>query len=97
MPYSVTCSTNTLTLATTPLLFILIGVPCELAMVPGVYILLSPKKKRCNLPPEGTNVHIQQHIHQKVLNFCLPLYYHCKVIAELEKHRQRIQLCLRCL
>ena len=40
-------STKTLTLATAPLLFLLVGVlsVCEFAMVPGVYILLSPQEE----------------------------------------------------
>ena len=36
---------------------------CEFAMLPDVYILLS--KKRCTLLPDGTDVHIGQHIHEK--------------------------------
>ena len=43
--------------------------------------------------PKGAGAHIQQHIYQKDLNFCLPLYYYAKVIVELEKHKQGIQLC----
>ena len=41
MPYSITCSTKILTLAIAPFLFILVDVLGELAMLPGVYILLS--------------------------------------------------------
>ena len=75
----ITCSTKILTLAIAAHLFILVGVICECAMVLGVYILLSPPI------PEGTDVHILQHIHQKELNLCLLLYYYGKVIAEIEK------------
>ena len=39
--------------------------------------------------PEGKDVHIQQHIHQKDLNLCLTLYCYGKVIVELEKTRTR--------
>ena len=46
MPYSITCSTETLTLAITPILFILVGVLCEFAVVPAVYILLSPQEAK---------------------------------------------------
>ena len=47
--------------------------------------------KRCMLLSEGTDIQIQQHIHQKGFNFCPPLYYYDKVIVELEKrHKQRI-------
>ena len=79
MPYRITCSTKILTLARAPFLFILVGVLCEFAMASSGYILLSP------LLPEGKDVHIQQHFHQKDLNFCLPLYYYSKVIVESER------------
>ena len=39
MPYSITCSAKILTLAIVPLLFILVGILCEFAMVQRVYIL----------------------------------------------------------
>ena len=39
------CSAKILTLTITPFLFILVGVLREFAMVPGVYILLSPQKE----------------------------------------------------
>ena len=42
---SVTCSTKILILAIAPFLFILVGVFCEVARVPGVYILLSPQEE----------------------------------------------------
>ena len=45
MPYSITCSTKILTLAIAPFLFILVDVPCKFAMLPGVYILLSPREE----------------------------------------------------
>ena len=45
MPYCITCSTKILTWAIALFLFILVGVVCEFAMVPGVYILLSPQEK----------------------------------------------------
>ena len=45
MPYSITCSTKILTLAIAPFLFILFGVLCEFAMVPGVYILLTSRRR----------------------------------------------------
>ena len=38
---------------------------------------------------EGTDAHIQQNIHQKDLDFCLPLYFYAKVIVELEKTQTR--------
>ena len=57
MLYSITCSTKSLALPIAPFLFILVGVLCEFAMVPGMYILLSPQEE------EGTDVHIQQSIY----------------------------------
>ena len=51
------------------------------------------RKKRCTLLPEGTDVHIQQHIHKKDLNLCLPLYYYAKAIADLEKTKTRNSTC----
>ena len=79
----ITCSTKILTLAIAAHFFILVGVICECAMVLGAYILLSPPI------PEGTYVHILQHIHQKELNLCQLLYYYGKVIAEIEKAQTR--------
>ena len=68
-----------------PFLFISVGVLCEFAMMPDVYILSSPQEKKYTLFPEETDEHIRQHIHQKDLNLCLPLCYYAKVIVELEK------------
>ena len=49
------------------------------------------RKNRCTLIPDGTDIHIKQHIHQKDLNHCLPLYYYGNGIADLEKkHKQGI-------
>ena len=45
MPYSITCSTKILTLAMAPFLFILVCILYEFAMVPGVYILVSPQEE----------------------------------------------------
>ena len=45
MPYSITCFTKILTLAMSPFLFALVGVLSEFAMVPGVYLLLSPQEE----------------------------------------------------
>ena len=41
MSYGITCS-----LAATPFLFILVDVFYEFAMVPGVYILVSPREEK---------------------------------------------------
>ena len=48
-----------------------VGIICDFVMVPGVFILYCPlRKKSFTFLSEGTNVHIQQHIHQKDLNLC---------------------------
>ena len=53
MSYSITCSTKILTLAIAPLLFILVDVLREFAMVPGVYILLSPQEEEVHYSSWG--------------------------------------------
>ena len=45
MRYSITYCTKILSLAIASFLFILVGVLCEFAMVPGVYILLSSQEE----------------------------------------------------
>ena len=47
MPYSIPSSTNILTLAPAPFLFIIVGVLSvyEFSMVPGYYILLCPQEE----------------------------------------------------
>ena len=83
MPYSITCSTKILTLAIVPLLFNLVGILCEFAKVCVHFTVPSGRKDA--LFYLITDVHIQQHIYQKDLNLCLPLYYYAKVIVVLEK------------
>ena len=60
MPYCIICFTKILTLAIAPFLFILVGVVCEFAIVPGVYILLSPQEEEVHyiILLEGTDVQI---------------------------------------
>ena len=67
MAYRIICFTKILTLAIAPFLLILVGVICEFAIVPGVYIFLSTQEEEGHYTifPEGTNVHIQQHIYQR--------------------------------
>ena len=55
------------------------------------------KRERHTILPEGTDVHIQQHIHQKDLNIRLTLYFHAKAIVELEKTQTKNAVILRCL
>ena len=40
------------------------------------------RNKRSPLLPEGTDIHIQQHVYQKGLTLCLPLYYYSMAIVE---------------
>ena len=67
MPYCIICFAKILTLAIAPFLFILVGVVCEFAIVPGVYILLSPQEEEVHYTNllEGTDVQIQQHVYQR--------------------------------
>ena len=79
-----------LTLAIVTFLFILVCVLCTFAVIPGVYRFYCPfKKKRCTPLPKGTEVHIQQHIHEKDLHLCLPLNYYGKFFVKLEKAQTR--------
>ena len=93
MLYSIPGSTKILTLAIAPYLFILVGVLCLSVNLLWCQICTFHcplRNKRCTLLPEITDVHIEQHIHQKDLNLCLPLYYYGKVIVELKKTQPRI-------
>ena len=59
------------------------------------------RKKRCilcTLPPHGTDrcTHSADHSSKRFKSF-LSLYYYGKIIVELGKHKQGIQLCLQCL
>ena len=86
--------TKILTLETAPFLFILVGV------LPGFEFLwcqeyifyCAPRNKRFIPLPEGTDILIQQHNHQKDLNPCLSLYYYGKAIDELEKKKKKRNL-----
>ena len=71
MAYSITCSTRILIFTIAPFLFMFVGIIFEFAVVPGVYILYCPlRKKRFSFLSDGTNIRIQHHIHQKDLNLC---------------------------
>ena len=76
MSYSIICSTKILTLGIAPVLFLSVGVPCEFAMVPDMYILQSPMRKRSTLPPEGTNVQICITLKKKFKKDS-NLFWHC--------------------
>ena len=88
MPYSIPSSNKSLNLATAQFFFDLIDVLClfvNLLWCQECTFYFPLRTSRCILLPDGTDVHIQQHIHQKYLNLCLPPYYYGKVIVELEK------------
>ena len=60
MPYRIIYFTKILTLAVVPLWFILACVICEFAIVPDVYISLSPQEEEVHYTifPEGTDLQI---------------------------------------
>ena len=95
MSYSIPSSTKILTLATALVLLILVSVLSvyEFAVVPRLYILLSPQEEEVH----RRVVQIQQHLHQKDLKLCIPLYHYGKVIAELEKNTNKELNCVWCL
>ena len=55
----------------------------------GVYILLFPQDEEVHSPSLRKDVRIQQHIHQKDLNLCVPLYYYKTVISEMKETQTR--------
>ena len=88
MCYSFTSSTKILTLTIVTFLFISVGILCTFAMVPDVYILLSPEEEEAHSYREVTDVHNWQYIHQKPLYATILLCLsntskkqHCKIIA----------------
>ena len=86
---SIPSSTKIFNLATALFLFILVGFLClsvNLLCCQECTFYCTLWKKRCTLLPDGTDKHIQQHIHEKDLNLCLRLYYYGKVLAELENN-----------
>ena len=87
MRYSIPSSTKVFTLATAPLLFMLVGIQSVNLLWCQECTFYCPlrKKRRGALFHEGTDAHIHEHIHQQDLKLCLPLYYYSKVIVELEK------------
>ena len=60
MPYCIICFTKILTLAVAPFSFILVSVISEFAIVPSVYISLSPEEEEVHytILSEGTDVQI---------------------------------------
>ena len=70
---TVSLYTEIFILAIASLSFTLVGIFCELAMLPDVYSLLTPRKKSCIILHKGTDVHIWKHIHQKYWTLYLSL------------------------
>ena len=60
-------------LAIAPLSFISVSILFKFAMLPDVFILLSPQEEKVH-SSEGIDIHIWQHIHQENLILCLSLY-----------------------
>ena len=60
MPYCIICFTKILTLAVAPFSFILVSVISEFAIVPSVYISMSPEEEEVHytILSEGTDVQI---------------------------------------
>ena len=70
MPYSITCFNKILTLAIAPFLFILVGILCEFAMVPGAYILLSPQEEEMHFYTWGHRcTHSETHLWKRFKSF----------------------------
>ena len=89
MPDSITCSTKILTLAIAPFLFIFVGIICEFAMVPGVYILLSPAEEEVHYSSER---HRSAHSAAYSSERFKPLFtscYYAKGVVESEKTQTR--------
>ena len=94
MPYSITCSTKILTLAQKHhfcLFFLAPSLDLLWCQVCTFYCPL--RKKRFIILPKGTDVHIQQHIHQKDLNLCLHCITMPRLLLNWKKQKQDIQLC----
>ena len=87
MSYCIICFTKILTLAIAPFLFILVGIVCEFAIVPGVYILLSPQEEK---------VHYTILLEDRDVKFSSTLLKD-RVVVELEKTQTRNSAVLWCL
>ena len=87
MSYSIPSFNKILPLTTAP--FLVPSLSANLPWCQECIFYCAPRKKRNTLPPEGTDINIQQHNHRKDLNPCLSLYYYGKVIVELENTQTR--------
>ena len=92
MSYSITCSTKILTLAIAPFLFVFVGVNCEFAILPGVYILLSPQEEEVLILPKIYRhrcTHLATHS-SKRFKPLFTLCYYAKVVVKLEKTNKKL-------
>ena len=92
MPYSTNCSPKILTLATTPFLFILVGVLCEFAMVPCAYILLSLQEEEVH----STSIRHKFKYNCTLIKNIETFVCHCITLPRLllnrKKHKQGVLL-----
>ena len=93
MSYCITCSTKIFTLTITPFLFLFVGLICEFAMVPGVYILLSPQEEevrffswrhRCT----HSAAHLSKIFKALLHHVTVPIF-----LLNWKKCKQEIQIC----
>ena len=92
MPSNITCSTEPLTLAIAPFLFILVDVKfTEICYGTRCVHFIVSSGRRGTLFFQGAHMYIQiQHqIYQKDLNLCLTSYDNAKVSDKLEKTQTR--------
>ena len=81
-------------MAIAPFLFILVTALCEFAIVQGVYILLrSQEEEAAHCSSWGHRwTHLAVHS-SKRFRSCLTSYDYAKVVDEIKKQKQGIQLC----
>ena len=94
MSYSIIFSTKILTLAAVPFLLILVGVLCEFAMVPDMYIWLTPKEGALFFPM-GHMYKFGTTFIKKIWTFVYHYIFMSRLLLNCEKHKQWIQLFLR--
>ena len=80
-------------MAVAPFLFVLVGVLCEFAMVPGVYTFYcSLRKRRYTVLPERRCTHSAPYSSKRFKP--LSDIWLCWKVMNWKKHKQGIQLCL---
>ena len=82
-----------LTLAIAPFLFILVGILYEFAMVPGVYILLSPQEEETSFFLRAQMYTFSSTSLKKIQTFVWHRLTKPKLLMNWKKHKQGIQLC----